>query len=264
MAFRVFRRRPTGAGAWAIAVAVLALAVAACPAGARAAAPHARWQVVLAAGDNAEPVFDDATRALAGRLAAAGVPAANIHRLSADPAELHGGVEPATAANLLRRIAGLPARPGGRCFVFLTSHGERDAGLWLARSNRALAPSELARALSGGCAAVPTVVIVSGCYSGGFAAGAMAKPNRIILTAARRDRPSFGCQVGRTYTVYDQCLLDSLPKTADWALPKAADWRAVFDRTKSCVSRMEHAQGERPSEPQAYFGSAAAGLNVGF
>jgi hypothetical protein len=84
----------------------------------------------------------------------------------------------------------------------------------------------------------------------------MAKPNRIILTAARRDRPSFGCEVGRTYTVYDQCLID--------ALPKAADWQAVFGRTKSCVSRKERAQGERPSEPQAYFGSAVADMNVGF
>ena len=252
MAVRAFGQRSICAAAWAIALAVLALTATAAP----AAAPEVGWQVVLAAGDDAEPVFDDATRALAGRLAEAGVPAANIHRLSADPAELHGGVEPATLDNLLRRIAGLPARPGGRCLVFLTSHGERGAGLWLARSKRGLSPPELAGALSGGCAAVPTVVIVSGCYTGGFAAGAMARPNRVILTAARSDRPSFGCQVGRTYTVYDQCLLA--------ALSKAANWQAVFARTKSCVSRNEHAEGERPSEPQAYFGSAVAGLNVGF
>jgi peptidase C13-like protein len=252
MSFRFCRSRRAGALAWVIAVAMLALAAT----GARSAAPHGNWQVVLVAGDDAEPVFDDATRALAGRLAAAGVPAGNIHRLSANPAELHGGVELATIDNLLRRIAGLPARPGGRCLIFLTSHGERGAGLWLARSNRALSPPELARALSGGCKAVPTVVVVSGCYSGSFAAGAMAKPNRIILTAAREDRPSFGCQVGRTYTVYDQCLLA--------ALPKAANWRAVFARTKSCVSRNEHAEGERPSEPQAYLGATVAGPNVGF
>ena len=79
--------------------------------GATAVKSARSWQVVLAAGDDAEPVFDDATRALAQRLAAAGVPSANIHRLSASPAQLHGGVEPATAGSLLRRIAGLPARP---------------------------------------------------------------------------------------------------------------------------------------------------------
>ncbi|HUC71772.1 MAG TPA: C13 family peptidase [Stellaceae bacterium] len=214
------------------------------------------WQVVLAAGDDAEPVFDDATRTLAQRLRAGGVPAADIHRLSASAAELRSGVEPATAENLLRRIAGLPAQPGDRCFIFLTSHGEHDAGLWLARSQRALHPEELAQALSRGCAAVPTVVIVSSCYSGGFASGAMAKPNRIVLTASRRDRPSFGCQADRTYTFFDGCLLR--------ALPKAVNWNGVFAATKGCVARQEHALGERPSEPQAYFGLAAADLPAGF
>ena len=157
---------------------------------------------------------------------------------------------------MLRRIGALTTRPGDRCLVFLTSHGERGAGLWLARSDRALRPDELARALAGGCAAVPTVVIVSACYSGGFAAGRMAQPNRIILTASRRERPSFGCQVQRTYNFFDQCLLG--------ALPKSASWRAVFDGAKSCVGRMERALGARPSEPQAYFGRAAANLGVGF
>jgi Peptidase C13 family len=223
---------------------------------AEAAADGAGWQVVLAAGDDAERVFDDATGTLAGRLAAAGVPAANIHRLSASPAVLRRGVEPATAENLLRRIADLPVRPGDRCFVFLTSHGEPGAGLWLARSERALHPEELAQALSRSCAAVPTVVIVSGCYTGSFASGAMVEPNRIILTAARRDRPSFGCQAGRTYTFFDQCLLG--------ALPKAANWQAVFYGTSRCVSREEHALGEQPSEPQAYFGPAVETLSAGF
>jgi len=221
-----------------------------------AAPPGGSWQVVLAAGDDAEPVFDDATRALARRLAASGVPAANIHRLSASRGELHHGIEPATAENLIHQIADLPARTGDRCFVFMTSHGEHNAGLWLALSQRALRPEELAQALSSGCGMVPTVVIVSGCYTGGFAAGEMAEPNRIILTAARRDRPSFGCQVERTYTVFDQCLLG--------ALPQSANWQAVFNRTRRCVGRQEHARGELPSEPQAYFGSAVADMRVAF
>jgi hypothetical protein len=214
------------------------------------------WEVVLAAGDDAEPVFDNATREMSRRLGAAGIPAGNIHRLSASAAELANGVESATSEHLLRRIADLPARPGDQCLVFLTSHGERGAGVWLARSDRALTPDELARALSRGCAAVPTVVIVSACYSGGFAAGKMAKPNRIILTAARGDRPSFGCQAHRTYNFFDECVLG--------VLPVSATWRAVFNEANSCVRRMEHALGVRPSEPQAYIGRAVAALRVGF
>ena len=218
--------------------------------------PAARWQVVLAAGDDAEPVFDNAARALGQRLAAAGVPAANIHRLSASGAEVGAAVEPALVNVLLQRIGTLPARPGDRCLIFLTSHGERGAGLWLARSNTAVSPDQLAQALSRGCAAVPTVVVVSACYSGGFATGKMAKPNRIVLTAARNDRPSFGCQVHRVYNFFDECLLG--------ALPKSATWRAVADGSRECVHRMERALGERPSEPQAYFGAVVANLDVGF
>jgi hypothetical protein len=190
------------------------------------------------------------------RLAAAGVPSANIHRLSASDAELGAAVEPALPGVLLQRIAALPARPGDRCLIFLTSHGEHGAGLWLARSNTALSPNELAQALSRGCGAVPTVVVVSACYSGTFAVGKMAKPNRIILTAARDDRPSFGCQVHRVYNFFDECLLG--------ALPKSATWRAVANGSKECVRRMERALGERPSEPQAYFGAVVGNLDVGF
>jgi hypothetical protein len=218
--------------------------------------PAQRWQVVLAAGDDAEPVFDNATRTLNQRLTVAGVPQSNVHRLSASRAELSPGVEPALVEVLLRRIAELPARAGDRCLVFLTSHGERGAGLWLARSSTALSPDELAQALARGCAEVPTVVVVSACYSGGFAVGKMAKPNRIILTAARSDRPSFGCQAHRTYNFFDECLLG--------VLPKSANWRAVFDGAKGCVRHMEQALGEQPSEPQGYFGAAVADLPVGF
>src|ERR1700738_4491151 len=79
-----------------------------------AAISGAGWQVVLAAGDDAEPVFDNATRELGQRLAAAGVSASNIHRLSATAAELSPDVEPAQAKVLLRRTAELPARRGCR------------------------------------------------------------------------------------------------------------------------------------------------------
>src|SRR6516165_6164754 len=216
----------------------------------------ARWQVVLAAGDDAEPVFDNATRELSHRLMVRGVPAQNIHRLSASAAELSAAVEPALASVLLQRIAALPARSGDRCLIFLTSHGERGAGVWLARSNAALSPDELAQALSRGCAAAPTVVVVSACYSGSFATGKMAKPNRIVLTAARNDRPSFGCQVRRVYNFFDECLLG--------VLPKSVTWRAVANGSRECVRRMERALGERPSEPQAYFGAVVANLDVGF
>jgi hypothetical protein len=84
----------------------------------------------------------------------------------------------------------------------------------------------------------------------------MTAPNRIILTAARADRSSFGCAADRTYTVYDACLLG--------ALPHAASWRAVFAETKDCVQRRERQDNETPSLPQASFGAAVRHLPLQF
>ncbi|MBV9585498.1 MAG: peptidase C13, partial [Alphaproteobacteria bacterium] len=126
--------------------------------------------------------------------------------------------------------------------------------VFLAYADEILTPVALATALSGACARVPTVVIVSSCYSGSFARGAMAAPNRIILTAARADRPSFGCQADRTYTVFDECLLA--------ALARARLWRAVFDGSVGCVRQREAQLHVLPSEPQHFFGAKVRDLPV--
>lgn len=223
------------------------------PAPAAGPAP-AEWQAVLVAGDNAEPVFDNAVAAVGHWLAARGVPNSAIHRLSARPEEREPTVEPASARLVLQRIAGLDARPGERCLVFITSHGQQGEGVWLAYRSEFLTPSDLAQALSLGCAAVPSVIIVSSCYSGAFSGGPMRTPNRIILTAARADRPSFGCQADRSYTVFDECLLA--------ALPRAATWHAVYDESRACVRGRERRLSVLPSQPQASFGAAVRDLAV--
>jgi len=84
----------------------------------------------------------------------------------------------------------------------------------------------------------------------------MAAPNRIILTAARADRPSFGCAAERTYTDYDACLLG--------ALPHVATWHSVFTDTKNCVEAREHELDEVPSHPQASFGASVRNLPLKF
>ncbi|HYM72961.1 MAG TPA: C13 family peptidase [Stellaceae bacterium] len=221
-----------------------------------AAPPPEHWQAVLVAGDTAQPVFDNAVRAVEMWLAEHGVAASDIHRLNASARPRDPTSEPATLSQILGRIAGLHSLPGDGCFVFVTSHGGRGQGIYLSREDEFLRPSELARALAVGCAAVPTVVVVSGCYSGSFAQGAMTAPNRIVLTAARLDRPSFGCAAERTYTVFDACLLGSLPH--------ATTWQNVFGETKGCVQRREHQLGALPSVPQAWFGAAVRKLRLQF
>ncbi len=115
-----------------------------------------------------------------------------------------------------------------------------------------LSPEELDRALAGGCADAPTVVVVSGCATGAFAAPPVARPNRLILTAAARGRTGFGCGPNLGYTTFDECFLG--------ALPGAATWVDAFDRTRICVAHREKLVGQSPVEPQVAIGSLVAAL----
>jgi hypothetical protein len=220
------------------------------------AAPVDHWQVVLVAGDTAQPVFDNAVRAVDMWLVEHGVAPADIHRFAASANPRDPTIEPATLEHVLGRIANLHSGPGDGCLVFITSHGGHGLGVYLSRRDQMLQPAALARALAAGCGAVPTIVVVSACYSGAFARGAMAAPNRIILAAARADRPSFGCAADRTYTDYDACLLG--------ALPHATTWRGVFTDTRDCVERRERQEEDLPSHPQASFGAAVRNLPLQF
>jgi len=207
---------------------------------------------VLAAGDGSIRVFDNAVMALRDRLIEAAIDPSRIRLLTSTPSLVHDGVQAATWPRLTRRIAQLAPRPGEACLVFVTSHGAPGDGLVLSLEDEILSPRDLDEALRDGCATAPTVVIASGCYSGDFARGAMARANRIILTAARSDRPSFGCGADSTYTFFDDCLLS--------ALDRASTWQVVYQRTRSCVAEQERRLGATPSHPQAFFGRKVAHL----
>ena len=218
------------------------------------AAPTQTWTAVLVAGDGSLPVFDNATVRMQALLEAAGTPASRIHRLSAAPATLaRPHVQIATRLRVVDTIAHLQPAPGEACFVYLTSHGAHGPGVYLAPRSEFLSPAELDAALQAGCGSAPTVAIVSACYTGDFAQPPMTRPNRIILTAASADRPSFGCGAGREFAYYDQCLLQTL---AD----HPADWAAVIATTGQCVTGLEQRENQTPSLPQSAIGEAVATL----
>jgi len=98
------------------------------------------------------------------------------------------------------------------------------------------------------CSNRPTVIIISACFSGMFIP-VMHADNRMIFTAARPDRTSFGCGEANQYTFFDQCVLESLPQSPDFL--------ALAATTKDCVATREKAEmADPPSEPQLYVGSA--------
>jgi hypothetical protein len=209
------------------------------------------WKAVLIAGDDHEPAFDNAVDAMAAKLTSYGVPRSSISVLKASAYDAHG----ATQANVRRTFAELHPAPSEGCFVFITSHGGEGRGLVLVRDGVFITPAELASLLSGSCGNRPTVVVASGCYAGIFAQDhSVPAPNRVILMAARADRPSFGCDAGLRYTVFDQCMLDNMERGMTWS--------DVMSRARACVTARERAMADRPSYPQLSVGAAAAGLRV--
>jgi len=213
--------------------------------------PPTSYNIVLIAGDNSLKVFDNAITAFRARLLSRqGIVPTNITRLSASATR--ASQSKASLTNIVDTIADMHPAPNQACLVYATSHGVEEGGLYLSASKGPLSPLALNLALTAGCGDAPTIVIVSACFSGQFAAPPMTRPNRIILTAARPDRTSFGCQAGRIYTVYDQCLLT--------ALDTAADWHQLHALAKTCVAAEENREQVLPSEPQAWFGTAIANL----
>ena len=213
------------------------------------------WKAVLVAGDGSLPVFDDAVAGVAARLRQRdGVAPGDIQRLSAAPAVVaRAGERPASLDDVLDAVASMRPAAGQGCFVFATSHGAPGYGLVLNADGReALSPAALDRALARGCGGAPTVVVISSCFSGIFARPPMTRANRIVLTAARPDRASFGCGAGRAYTVYDRCLLS--------AMDAGGAWRQAYGSIRRCVASEEKEGGFTPSEPQAWFGPAVADM----
>jgi len=242
-------------------VLALGLVLAACastsggdapPAVTTAPGQHIRWRALAAAGEDNAPVFDNAVDKMAEILSTRGV--MPVDRFTSDPGLQQPDRPITTAENMLAALNAKHPGPGQGCLVFLTSHGSRH-GLVLTDdldNDRNLNRSTLGRILDEGCGSAPTVAIVSGCFSGIFIGAVTEAPNRIILTAARDDRTSFGCSAEEQFTYFDDCLFQS------W--PKAPTFVALYRATDACVRGKENALGVVHSEPQAYFGDQVANL----
>lgn len=221
-------------------------------AGARAetAAPRA-WHVFLVAADRAEPVFDNAVDRLAALFRQRyGIAAEAFTSRLQRPA----GKRDATWPEISRAAESKRMGADDACFFYFTTHGDED-GMFMARHDALLPPRDLASLLDRTCGRRPTIVIVSACHSGTFLRRTLTTENRVILTAARRDRSSFGCSFTETLTVYDRCFLDS------WGA--AASWAALHGAIATCVRATERARRySPPSEPQAHIGRIMRGFPV--
>jgi hypothetical protein len=204
-------------------------------------------KAVFMTGDDSINAFDNARKTLKDMFVRQGIRDENVRQLSRRQSEQTGDVKASSATALKDQLASLNVVDGDVCLAFMTSHGSRD-GFYL-RGQATLSPKKYAEILDQTCGTRPTVVLVSACYSGVFIKEpTMLKDNRVILTAARHDRTSFGCGAENQYTYWDNCLIDHLPT--------AKTWNELYTSVAQCIKTKEGGGGFTPSEPQAYFGAA--------
>ena len=203
-------------------------------------------------GDDSVDTFDNARKTLTTEFLHMGVLPTNIKELSMNPRERKHGSTPSSTVNLAGALQDLSVGDQDACLIHMTSHGSPQ-GFYL-RNAAPLTPQTLNRILNSACGDRPTVVLISACYSGVFVGPAMQKRNRIILTAARQDRTSFGCSRENEYTYWDSCLIDSLPKSDSW--------KSLYGNIQQCVETKESKGRFKPSLPQAYFGDEVADLKI--
>lgn len=135
-------------------------------------------------------------------------------------------------------------------FLSISSHGSEDPVIAVSNSEfplKDLAAEDLVDALDAS-GIKWRVIIISACYAGGFI-DSLRDPRTIVITAAAADRSSFGCSNDSELTYFGEAFYRD-------ALPTAHSLRDAFESAKSAISAREHAEGETPSNPQAYFGSA--------
>ena len=214
-----------------------------------AASPFQDWAAVVVAGDwqasggGPTKAFENARRDVREALIGAGFEQQHIRTLS-----LEAGVpadDVTTGANLAAALRQTAGQAQGGCLFYLTSHGSPQ-GAVLGRQGL-LPPPMLDRLLQESCQDRPTVVFLSACYSGVYVP-ALAAPNRMVMTAARADRTSFGCGADDKYPFFDGCVLQV------W--PTSRDFLALAQGVRSCVARREQEMMLSPaSEPQLYTGA---------
>lgn len=157
----------------------------------------------------------------------------------------------ATLSNLRLALAGLRERMDAEdvLFLFLTSHGSEDHRLYVDLQPLTLdqiTPNDLAIALREAEIGV-RVVLVSACYSGGFI-DALTDPRALVITAARHDRPSFGCGSDSEITWFGRAYLVE-------ALNQTHDFIEAFRIAKLSVRAWESREGMDPSLPQIEIGA---------
>lgn len=139
--------------------------------------------------------------------------------------------------------------PGDIVMIYASTHGApgllgRTAG---GQELEPIGTAELKRWL-GPLGGQDTVLLLSACFAGSFIPP-LQESHRIVFTAARADRTSFGCQAGAEHTVFGDALLRALARPG-------TSLRDVVAATRATVTAQERElHVTQPSQPQVSVGA---------
>ena len=137
-------------------------------------------------------------------------------------------------------------------FLFVTSHGNEDGSVAVEFADLGLSDiyaSDIRGALD--AARIRwRVVVVSACYSGGFI-DELKTPDTLVITAAARDRASFGCGHENDWTYFGRAYFEQ-------ALVDTRDFVEAFEVARTIIAKRERDEGKEPSKPQIWAGEAIA------
>ena len=208
------------------------------------------WAVILVAGDyrahSGAPskVFDNARHDLAEAFAKIGFNKANMVQFSVD---YDTGTQHTAQTDIAAAMSAAAAKAKAGCLIYFTSHGV-PGGIII--GDGVLGPDTMRDMVNTACGKRPAVIVMSSCYSGQFVAPLHAD-NRIIMTASRPDRTSFGCGELDHYTFFDDCFLR--------AMAISGDFPGLGAGVQQCVAEREtQMKATPPSEPQVSVGSQVA------
>jgi len=129
-------------------------------------------------------------------------------------------------------------------FIYMTSHGSKDATFSLRQTKLGL-PNLTAESLSNMLKSVPIkwkVIVVSACYSGQFIRF-LRDDYTLIITAAAKDKTSFGCADDAEFTYFGDAYFNQ-------ALKQTSDFVEAFDLAVSYVEKKEKAEKYEQSNPR--------------